>query len=635
MTSKTLLSFFVLIFFALTLQTYSQTSSLYIPRNIQKAFEKGTRSYDGKPGPNYWQNGSDYKIHAEVNPITSILSGVETITYHNNSPDTLKRIVVRLYQNVMKPGSVRDWPFNPDAFTDGVKLDYFLINGDTINVSPKSKEVRVSSTNMFVKLKNPLAPGDSLKINAKWSFEISEKVPIRMGNYKDGDFFVAYWYPQMSVYDDIDGWDILNYQGNVEFYNDFSNYDVSITVPNGYTIWAAGELQNGSQVLKEDIYKRYLQAKQSDETIHIITAEDRKNNNVTADNEKNTWHFVAKDVTDFTFALSKSFVWDGAGIEVDKKTGRRVLTDVVYKDSTMFWDTGAQIERTTINYLSNVLPGYPYPYPHITSFCNKGRGGGMESPMMTNDGAPTNKARFIGLLFHEIAHSYFPFIMGINERKYAWMDEGWASFFPQETVDSLVPGYDYLKRNVHGYESTAGMESELPPMVVSYSNKSRYMRTAFYSRPSNAYRELELLLGRKLFKKALLDYITNWHGHHPIPYDFFFTFNRVTGEDLSWFWKPWFFEFGYPDLGIENVTVKNDTIEVKIKKIGNIPTRVEVTFIFNDGTQGKTELSSRIWKNSTGTILVKYKTDKKLSKVLLGNKHIPDSNRKNNEFIVK
>ncbi len=630
------LFFLTLSFFAIIQVVAAQNKSeIYIPKNVKASYEAGVRGYDGSPGAKYWQNHSDYKINVEVFPDSSKVAGDEVIIYHNDSPDSLSRIVIRLYQDIMTRDALRDFPINFGMFTDGVKIDYLIINSDTLDISPKSKTVRRNSTNMIVRLPEKLAPGQSLEVRTKWSFKIPENGGIRMGNYGDGDFFIAYWYPQIAVFDDIDGWDMVRYQGMVEFYNDFSNFDVNITVPGKYTVWATGELQNAREVYKPAIVERYRQAQNSDSTVHIITAVDRKNNNVTADNEKNVWHFTAKNVTDFSFAISKHYSWDAASIEVDKSTGRRVLTEAVGSEDYKFFKDAAQVARKTIEYMSFELPGYPYPYSHTTTFFNKKRGGGMETPMMANDGQPTIRPRFIGLVFHEIAHTYFPFFMGINERKYAWMDEGWASFFPQETVDELVPEYDYLAGNVRSYEYAAGMETELPPIVVSYSNKTRYMRIAFYNRPANAYRELMHLLGRDLFRKALREYITRWNGKHPLPYDFFFTFNDVAGEDLSWFWKPWFMEFGYPDLGIKNVEINGNTIEAAIEKIGNVPTRVEVTFEFTDATKDVTQLSARTWKNSSGVVRIRYETKKKLKKIILGNKHIPDANRSNNVYIVK
>ncbi|MCB9258453.1 MAG: hypothetical protein H6612_03790 [Ignavibacteriales bacterium] len=609
-----------------------QNNSLFIPSDLQRVFDSGFRSFDGNPGNNYWQNGCDYKIDVEVDPENSLLIGKEQITYYNNSPDTLNQIVIRIYQDISKINALRDWYMDKDYLTDGVFIDELIIENDTMIINNLSDKVYRGSTNIIAKLETPLLPNSQTNIKAKWRFEISDKIKIRMGNYGNGNFFVAYWYPQISVYDDIDGWDKNEYEGSVEFYNDFSNYEVNIKIPKGYLAWATGELQNGNEVLRNDIYERYKKAQISDETVKIITQEDYKLGLVTTENEKNIWKFIAQNVTDFSFCISKSNNWDGASVVVDKSSGRRALTDVVYPDSSIHWENAAQYSKESVQYLSHELPGFAYPYSHVTSFCNGNRGGGMETPMMANDGTPISKASHVGLILHEIAHNYFPFMMGINERKYAWMDEGWAAFFPKEVVDKHDNEYDYFNHRVNSYEEKAGNEMELPPMVLSYSYKTRLARTGFYDRPAVAYFELMNLLGRDLFKKALLEYIDRWKGKHPIPLDFFNTINEFTNKDLIWFWKPWFYDFGYPDLAIKNVISENNEIKITVKKIGNIPTSVKLTLYFEDNTTSSFSKSAEVWEDGNETFNVIYKSEIKVKKVVLGDNHIPDINEDNNIY---
>jgi len=253
----------------------------------------------------------------------------------------------------------------------------------------------------------------------------------------------------------------------------------------------------------------------------------------------------------------------------------------------------------------------------------------METPMMANDGAPKDKGSLIGLIFHEISHSYFPFYMGTNERKYGWMDEGWATFFPGVVVDSLVPGYDYYKDLISGYEYFAGKELELPMMIPTFGLPTQSSGTASYSRPGTAYMELQKLLGNDLFKKALQKYIDLWHEKHPIPYDFFFTFNDVAGEDLSWFWNPWFYDMGYPDLAVKEIEKTKKGYTAVISKTGTIPTAVKVTFTFADSSKQNVSMTARVWKD-TDIFHATVKSNKKLIKVELGSPYIPDANKKNN-----
>jgi Peptidase family M1 domain len=614
----------------LSFSLYGQTSKLYVPLNIQNAIKKETRSNDGKPGKNYWQNKSDYKITAELFPDSSYLIGDETITYYNNSPDSLNEIVVRLYQDIAKYGSTRDWSFKKEWLNNGVKINYISIDDYKLDLTSQSNDIYRDATNLIINLKRKMAPAGTIELKIGWEFEIPKLVKLRMGNYGAGNLYVAYWYPQVAVYDDIDGWDKLDYSGKVEFYNDFSNYDVSIKVPRGMVVWATGELQNGEKVFRKDIFEKYEKAQQSDETINIITQEDYSKGIVTADNKFNEWHFKSNNVTDFTFATSKSFNWDGASVVVEESTERRVLTDVIYEDGTIYYDEAAQYARATIEYLSSEIPGFPYPYSHATTYCNGNSGGGMESPMMANNGAPSILASHIGLVFHEISHNYFPFIMGTNERKYAWMDEGWAAFLPTDIVNKYDPDFDYRKRRVSSYANRAGEETDLPLVIPSYSYKTKSARLGFYDRPANAYYALNELLGDELFKKGLLEYMSRWIGKHPLPQDFFFTFNDVVGEDLTWFWKPWFFEFGYPDLALTNVEAEVDFVSVTVKKVGNIPTRVEVLFKFEDGEKKTIIKSASVWKNNKDELQIKFENHQKLKSIILGNKYIPDAVKSNN-----
>ncbi|MFC2085296.1 M1 family metallopeptidase [Bacteroidota bacterium] len=621
----------VLIFFVLFTSTKGQSSGLYIPLDIQKAYTQGTRSYDGNPGENYWQNRTDYKIKAQLLPDSSKLLGTANLTYYNNSPDTLRELVLRLYQNFNAKGTPRDWYIGTAELTDGVNIPLLIINGDTLVNYDERTSVSITGTNMTIRLEEPLAPNSNLDIYIEWDFYIPKIIRLRMGNYLDGEFFISYWYPQISVYDDIDGWDEISYKGNVEFYNDFNDYDVEIKLPGNYVVWAAGELNNSEDVFTESVIEKINRAKSSDEKTNIISPADYKNGSVTKDNKLNTWRFIAKNTCDFSFCVSDSYIWDAASVEVEP--GRRVLTSVVYEDSALNYNEGAMISRETIEYMSKDLPGFPYPYSHVTTFSNKNtRGGGMETPMMANNGVPRSRAKFVGLTFHEISHTYFPFYMGTNERKYAWMDEGLAAFFPRENVDKHEPEYDYYGRRVSEYENVAGSEAEFPMMLLSYSNTGEHIRTAFYDRPAVAYNELMELLGRDVFKEALLEFMNRWKNKHPIPYDFFFTFNEIANEDLGWFWKPWFFEYGYPNLAIKSVNINNEITSVVIEKIGNIPTQVELTLIFEDDTKEKINKSSRVWKNNPKEIVLDYKSPQKIKKIELGSTYIPDSDRNNNIY---
>ncbi|MBN1300137.1 MAG: M1 family metallopeptidase [Melioribacteraceae bacterium] len=617
--------------FLTSLMVLAQNSSIYLPIEFQRAVKNKTRTLTGLPGESYWVNKSEYKIKAELLPDSSMIKGNCVIKYFNNSPNNLSSLVIRLYSDILKKGSVRDWYIGNIELNDGVKISELKVNGEELDLTIGTGSVQRSSTNMVIKLPEELQSGGNVEVAVKWSLLIPKIVKVRMGNYGDGEFFVAYWYPQIAVYDDIDGWDRVEYSGAVEFYNDFNDYDFEITLPDKYVVWATGELQNSEEVFKDSIINKIFDAKESDQTVNIIRAEDYNTGRVTLNNGKNIWKFKAVNVPDVSFCVSDSYCWDAASVEVEP--GRRVLTSVVYEDGAVHYDKAAQYSRSTIEYLSDDLPGYPYPYQHVTTFCNKNEGGGMESPMMANNGAPQIEARHINLTFHEISHNYFPFMMGTNERKYAWMDEGWASFLPEEFVVKYVESYDPYSGRVGSYEADAGLESELPPIVLSYSNKSKY-RTSAYDRPAVAYLELYKLLGKETFRKATLEYINRWKNKHPLPYDFFFTFNEVAGEDLSWFWNPWFNEYGYPDLALSLEDINDSEIKFSVIKEGNIPTRVAVTIEYNDGTTQKLYKPASVWKNGIRKISINQKIDKSVSKIWIGESIIPDIDVSNNTVVL-
>ena len=489
-----LLALFVMCLF--TTQLLAQNSSLYIPRNIVDAYEKGTRSYDGKPGPNYWINHNDYKIKVELFPETRTIKGHEWITFRNESPDSLNSYVFRLYQDIMKKGGARDRMVDTsDVTQNGVNIDTLIIGGVGVDLSNRSRGVRRSATNLSIfNFPAKVAPNESIKIEAQWSLQIPEKTHMRMGAFNDSTFYVAYWYPQVAVYDDIDGWDRIEYGGSVEFYNDINNFDFEVTVPDKYLVWASGIIQNAQDNLQPEVYDRYQKALKSDDVVRIITEDDYKNDKVLKGNGKHTWHFIADHVSDVSFAACTNYLWDGVSSEVDLK-GRRVLTDAIYPPGRKFQDQVAFFAKLAIQYFSNQYPGVPYPFPKVTVFNGEGRyGGGMEMPMMCNNGTYRTRGGTIGVTTHEIAHSYFPFYMGTNERKYAWMDEGWATFLTYDLVREMEPEEDELPGSVSTLNYYLGNEVMLPLITPSYSVTTRGSGVMFYPQASIAYLILKDLL---------------------------------------------------------------------------------------------------------------------------------------------
>ncbi len=603
-----------------------------LPAEVKKAFRNATRSVDGNPGPAYWQNRAEYTIEAELLVNESALKGKETVLYINNSPDTLMQLVVRTYPDFYKKGTVRDWPIGGQDLTDG--MDY-----DNLKVfhSPEGENMIIDTTktptNLIFDLEGGILPGDSVTFEIEWKFSIPQKRWARMGNYGDGRFFVAYWYPQIAVYDDIDGWDKIEYFGMVEFYNDFNDFDITIKTPEGFVVWATGELENEAQLFNKNVLKKLEEARMSDEVVSIFTVDDCENKKVLKSNRANTWHFTAKGVPDVSFAASDKSNWDGASVVVDKQTNRRVLTDVVYTESPRSYANAAEWSRKSVAYMSEQLPGYPFPYIHMTSFSNGRKGGGMETPMMANNGDPDNEADSYATLFHEISHSYFPFFLGTNERKYAWMDEGWAAFLPIGFMQKYYPEYYYFKRVMHRFEGLSGSEKEVTLMTLSYQiGDYNSYRIHAYNRSAMAYYYLQDALGDSVFKLALRAYIERWNGKHPIPYDFFNTFSNVTGQDLGWFFKPWFFNRSYADLGIKKVTLDN---QVVVENYGGLPLPVKLLTEFTDGSKEEIVKRTSVWNSGNQAVVVQFEKGKKIKRVVLGDELTPDTNDENNVFEIE
>jgi len=602
-------------------------SNRLIPIEVQKAYAAGTRSKDGNPGPNYWENHAHYQINAELLAAESSLKGTEKVTYYNNSPDTLNQLVIRLYQDFYKKGAARAWSIGSADLTNGVQIDYIKVNGESVKM-PAKQDGYFFGTNRYIRLPHALAPGDSLILTAGWKFHIPATIRNRMGNYGKGRFLIAYWYPQISVYDDISGWDKVEFNGITEFYNDFNDYNIHITTPPGYAVWATGYLNNANEVYAKPVLKRLKRVKKPNKIITVVSQKDWDKNKVLKNKGANTWHFTAKNVTDFSFAATLRYNWDASSVLVDSATGRRVRVEAIYPDSSNSFRRAAFYARKSIEFMSYEWPGYAYPFEHMTSFSNGLLHGGMETPMMADDGDPKDTISAANLIFHEISHSYFPFFMGTNERKYAWMDEGWASYFTGAFSEKMAPEYPYFQRTAKRFSRISGRQMEMPLMIPSnlIYDFSSY-RIQAYTRPSLAYKFLRNALGDTEFKKALHIYMSRWHGKHPIPFDFFNSFMNVTGQNLMWFFKPWFFGPGYADQAVKEVTAGN---KIVIENVGGLPMPVRVICEYTDGSKDTFLESTAVWSKGQDTVSIQADKDKTIKKVVLGAPDIPDVDLSNN-----
>lgn len=602
----------------------AQKTSLPFPRNFEKSYDKGIRNHDGTPGPNYWQNRADYTISVELNPKKREVSGQETVQYFNNSPDTLKDIRLKLLHDLYKKGGQRADDVNPKDVTDGVAISKLRVNGIAVEKDAQER----SETFLYITLKTPLAPGTSLTLEAVWKYIMpADPEATRECVCDPSTFFIPYFYPQIAVYDDLHGWASTPYNGLQEFYNDFANYDVTITVPKGYQVWATGEWRNPADILQPTYLERWQHAHEQREVLSIFSEREIKSGAVFKKAKKNVFRFKATEVPDFTFATSDHYNWDACSVVVDDQTGRTTFVSAAYNTSSNDFKRVARIAADGVRLMSTWMPGYPFPYPCLTVFNGND---GMEYPMMIND-LSVSEEEVVGLTVHETAHTYFPFMMGINEQYYAWMDEGWASFFDHFLADSLEN-----KSSRVGGGWGFGNDWEVPPMVPSRALDGQSYGFASYTRPQLAYIQLLDLLGYETFHRCLRTYMDRWKGKHPGPYEFFNTFNHVSGQNLDWFWKPWFFEFGYPDLGVtvarmDNVTGGPSGYVVYVERKGIMPVPVHLEVTYSDGSKESIHRTAAVWQSSEKRVLeLSLSAGKTPQKVVLGGKTIPDSKPKDN-----
>ena len=609
------------LFLFFSICVYAQ-SGLHVPIEFQKAFSKNTRSKDGKPGENYWQNHSDYKIDAEFFTATRTLKGTESIIYYNESPDTLKNLVVRLYQNINRPESSKDWDYDPRSFTDGIRINQIKIDGEEIDIGTTTEN---SATNL--QINKTLYPKSRIELYFDWSFELPEGQSPRMGKYDTATYMIAYWYPQMAVYDDIDGWDRIDYKGQVEFYNDFSNFDVTLSIDNpNCVVWATGELQNPDEIFSEKLSSSF-KIKEEDKIINFITEKNR--NDALLKKDKLVWHYKAVHIPDFAFSFSDKYIWDF--INYKAEPDRIVRISAAYNPNSKGFEKVCGIAYNAIMYFSTEFPGVPFPYPSMTVFNGTG---GMEFPMMVNDTKTNAYSTDIYLTSHEISHTYFPFFMGTNERKYAWMDEGWAVFIPQDFQTKNSENVDSRERKVTFYLNYAGTSYDIPIMMLSHQLKSPSYRMASYQKSACTYDILKNILGKEIFEKCMKEYIKRWNGKHPTPYDFFYTFEDVSEQNLDWFFRPWYFEFGYPDLSLVSASEENGEWKVIIEKKGNYPVPICLNFETAEGKNFEYWESAKIWSKGNKTVTIKKEIQDKIKSIKLGSKYIPDINTNDNTLNI-
>jgi len=605
-------------------------TSLPVPRNIQTAYDKGTRNTSGKPGKNYWQNFAEYNLQISFEPTTRLVSGIENIIYINNSPDTLDGIVFKLYPNIFQIGAPRLGKIDKTDISDGVQINQFVVDGKEKSVNG----LKISATNMRVPI-SPLFPKNSIHFTINYSYILNKGSHFRTGEIDNGAWFLAYFFPRIAVYDDLDGWNMFPYLGPQEFYNDFCNFKIAIKVPKDYVVWATGDLQNCQEVLSPQYCQRLKMAEKSDYITTIIDSTDLKTGNITINNPENTFRFETTNITDIAIAISNHYLWKSSSLVVDSATGRRTRVDAVFNPQYQDFFEVINFARKTVESMSYKFPRWPFPYSHETVFNGLS---GMEYPMMVNNPSSGSRAESIDYTIHEVFHTMFPFFMGINETKYGWMDEGWAfmsNWLITPMIDSGLLSDGFLSL-MDDYQENAGSEVDLPIITLTTQINDHWGLAAnCYPKPALGYLYVKDLLGDDLFFKGFHQYINDWNGKHPMPYDFFNSMNVGSGVNLNWFWKRWFFDSGVPDLAIRKFIDSNKEKTIIVEMKGDKPVPIDLNILFADGSVQKIHRPVGIWERGNKTVDIKFTSSKIVKEITMDSPIVPDINKKDNHLMVK
>ncbi|NGP87587.1 M1 family metallopeptidase [Fodinibius halophilus] len=611
-----------------------------IPTSFFNAVELGTRTMSGEPGPDYWTQRAHYDIDAELIPSDTLLKGSSTITYYNNSPDTLGTLFMELAQNLHKKGVQRS---GNQEVTGGVTLHKVAANDKDLSQLPSPNAPSgyyVNGTQMVVRPNQPLAPGDSMTISVDWDFKIPQAgADGRMGYSKDNLYYIAYWYPQMRVYDDVNGWFTDPFTGNAEFYHDFANYNVDITVPEQWMVGATGKLRNSKSILTQNIHQRLSRAHKSDSVIHVVTKEDFGSVTKSTDNNKVTWNFQAQDVRDFAFSVTKESLWDATRASVGDRDGDGnedfSSINAIYRNSAPLWTNAAKFTRNAITFLSEYTH-MPYPWPHMTSVEGGGIiGGGMEFPMITiigdYKGRPAQS--LYAVIAHELAHMWVPMQISTNERRYAWMDEGTTTFNENQAKKSYYPDkQNFDISDMQSYLRITYSDAEGPIMRWSdYHYNGFAYGVASYPKPATMLVSLRNYLGEETFNKAYRTFLDRWQYKHPYPWDMFNTFEDVAGQDLDWFWRSWYYETWTLDHAVAEVTTDENSSRIIIHDNGLAPMPANIEITLADGSTIMRKVPVEKWlKGATKAIVT---VDGQATKVVIDpDKLYPDNNRENNRW---
>ena len=646
--------FFVVAFF-LSLQIsfcQTQVSSLYNPLetfapNFYTKNGNEFRSANGAPGPKYWQNRADYKLDATLDTLKNKLSCDEIITYVNNSPDSLQSLWLELGQNIYKQDARSNYfsSFGARGYTEGFQFD-------SLTIEFKGKKFKadyiINDTRMQIRLTEILPTRGKINISIKYHYTIPGSFGGRTDYYstKNGKVYeIAQWYPRMCVYDDLEGWSTLPYMGSGEFYCEYGDFDYTVTVPNDMIVAGSGELQNEKEVLSSQQMQRLAAAKKSDSTIMIRTvaeANQSASHRISAGTKK--WHFKMHNTRDVAFGASKAYVWDAAKINLPG--GKKALAMSVYPVESAgenAWGRATEYLKKSIEYLSEKWFVYPWP----VAVNEAGTAGGMEYPGIVFDGWRAKGKELYWVTAHEIGHNWFPMIVGSDERRYAFMDEGFNTFIDVYAADNFNDGEYAPKRDGEYAPKKGNPADEIIPLLNDTAAPSMISRadqfSEKYRHPVEYFKAAfglvllrEVILGHDRFDYAFKKYIDRWAYKHPSPDDFFRTMDNKSGEDLTWFWREWFHNNWPLDLAVQSVSYKNNDYkngaDITIANLQKMAMPATIEIILKDGGKQSFQLPVETWIQSAIHTIHIPLAQPLQSVTIDPASMLPDNNRENNSW---
>ncbi|MBO9592184.1 MAG: M1 family peptidase [Niabella sp.] len=646
MKKSSLLAIFALAFVLVEAQSKYRNTEAFAPFFYPSPGNE-YRSASGEPGPKYWQNRADYTISATLDTAGHTVAAKVEILYTNNSPDNLKFLWLQTDQNAYRKDSRATATTTASGgrwanamFTEGEVIRSVAIEENGKKYTP---EYTTTDTRTQVWLGNPLrASGGKIKLTIEYAFQVPEYGSDRMGrlNTKNGWIYeVAQWFPRMAVYDDIQGWNVLPYLGQGEFYLEYGDINFNITAPANMIVVGSGELLNPAECFTPEEAKQYAAAKLSDKTIMIRDAAAIGKSGISAKKGQTTWRFRIQNTRDAAWGASAAFVLDGA--KIDLPSGKKSLALSAYpveSIGTNGWQRSTEMVKGSLEFYSRQL--FEFPYPVATNVA--GIVGGMEYPGIVFCSYKAMGSELWGVTDHEFGHTWFPMIVGSNERKYAWMDEGFNTFINDLSSAAFNNG-EFKKQSyfddpaaaktVQSVFSDAGDILLTEPDVVQQAN----LGNTAYFKPSLMLHALRnTVLGEKRFDAAFREYISRWAFKHPTPWDFFRTMENVGGEDLGWFWRGWVFNNWRIDQAVRGVKYKNglpaNGAQITLENLEQMPMPVTVLVKESNGKQQTISLPVEIWQRGS-SYTFEVATSTPLTEVTIDpDKKVLDWDRTNNTW---